>query len=279
MTEVRKNEFLHSSYPKLTGKVAQAARMGQLQELVPESVVGEAVIDGETIEYPMLVRSEIDPPVDNQYFGAISFVLADEPRKLSNGSIIYGLAKLRGNWADADLAKQGCTKIIRTTDSKYPTKIAPVGKWIPIIKGNAFTKENIDVPVDDERVSKEKVLEELKKKREKEKADFDKRIEELKNEGDLTSDSDSLKFYITRRQAFMFLVNQEEEEIKKLEDIRQKIKKASLDVIDLEKTHPEYNDQWLEVYNKERASIGAQPFVEDEKFRTILSELRTSIPL
>lgn len=277
MTEVRKNEFLHPDYPKLTGKVAQAARMGQLQELVPESVVGEAVIEEDTVEYPMLVRSEIDPPIDNQRFSAISFVLADEPRKLTNGSIIYGLAKIRGTWADPDLAKQGCTKIIRSTDSKYPTKIAPLGHWFPIIKGNAFTKENIDVPIDEERVSKEKILEEAKRRREKEKADFEKRAEELKNEGDLTSDPDSLKFYITRRQAFMFLVTQEEEELKKLEDIRQKIKNAGNDVVNLEKTHPEYNDQWLEIYNKERVSVGAQPFVEDEKFRILLAELR--VPL
>lgn len=273
-TQIKKNEFLCEGYPKLTGRVAQAARMGQLQELVPESVVGEAVVDGETVEYPMLVRSEIDPPIDNQQFGAISFVLADEPRKLSNGTIIYGLAKIRGSWADADLAKQGCTKLIRNTDSKYATKIASVGKWFPITKGNAFVRENIDVPIDEERISKEKILEEAKRRREKEKADFDKRVEELKNEGDLSSDPDSLKFYITRRQAFMFLVNQEEEEVKKLEDIRLKIKKAGNDVISLEKTHPEYNDQWLEVYNKERVSIGAQEFVEDEKFRTLLANLR-----
>lgn len=270
----KQNEFLHPDYPKLSGKVLQAARLGQLQEFVPEGIVNEIVIDGETVEYPMIVRSEVDPPINNQEYGLVSFILADEPQKLSNGSIIYGYGKLRGNSADENLIRADATKIIRAVDSKYPSKIVHVGKWFPIVKGNAFTKETIDVPVDDERIKKEEVLKEAERKRKEEREYFDRRAKELTEGGDNTDDPESLKYFTTRRQTYMYLVNEEERQMKNLEDIRDKIKKAANDIIRLENSHPEYKEQWLETYNKERKAVGITEFVEDEKFRILLEKFR-----
>src|SRR5271154_4677864 len=135
MDQSKKPAFLDENAPSLTNEELKAAS----NELL--------------VSYPRIARTMTDDPVLNQVVGNISFMLFKDPRKLSNGKPVYGFFKLRGNWAEAELAIKDAKRIIKEFDSKHKIYQAPVGHWLPITEEEAFTRELIDVKMSEEEPS------------------------------------------------------------------------------------------------------------------------------
>jgi hypothetical protein len=54
-----------------------------------KDLMGEAAVNGQIIQYPQIVRKMIDPPIEGQKCGNLSFMLLDTPR-IFRGKPIYG---------------------------------------------------------------------------------------------------------------------------------------------------------------------------------------------
>jgi len=223
--------------------------------------VGKAAVEGQTVFYPKVVRSQTDPPISNQSVGAVSFMFFSEPRRLRNGKPVYGFFKLRGNYSEESQASFACSKIIKEVDSKYRIHLAPVGAWLPLTEEEAFIKELTDVKLSDSEVHLRD--EAIKEKRSKERQimrEIQEREDELK-ESDVYDDPTSLKYYSMRRVTEMKLNDTIKTQRKQLERYEKNLRKVRKELKRSEQDHPSYRDEWLDLYNTERSKAGINPFI------------------
>lgn len=217
----------------------------------------QAVKD-KTKVYPEVIRSNADPVLATQGFGLVSFLLFKEPKKLKNGKPVYGFVKLRGNYASKDQCVMEGTKIVKFVDSKSVNRIAPVGRYVPIVDDDVFTEEQVDVKTEESQmhaVNQEKADETRRIMRE-----IREREEECKA-GDIYDNPDTLRFYSMRRVTEMKLTEEIANRLKQIETLRTTNEKVRAELYELEKKHSEYEKEWLECYNVERRKAGIPDFI------------------
>lgn len=246
--------------------------------------VGKAAVEGQLITYPQVVRKNSDPPIQNQVFGNVSFMLFDTPRRF-RGKPIYGYVKLRGNHADADSARYDAYRIVRQVDSKFQVRTAPVGHWVPITDNDSGVVEELyDVRENDEE---HHIRDEAVKEREREARRIAKELKEgeekLKSGDDIYDKPESLDFYTMKRVTEMKLSEAISIQKRKLQEVELQLAETHILCRKLEKTNPEYAEQWIENYNKERVKTSLVEFVPSENQfseydSTTLEELETKFP-
>lgn len=230
----------------------------------------ESAIKGQ-IAYPKVLRKQNDPPLAGQTFSNISFMMFSEPKKMTNGKMAYGFFKQRGSFASEEDSTVNAEDLIRDVDSKFKIRITRTGCWYPLLEESAMddiTTDKLDVKMnkDDEsevhlrdRAAKEKLAKERRIQREiREKED------ELRNGGDIYDDQKSLEFYTMKRVTEMRLIEAREHKTKLLEDIHKNIVDTRKILADLEFHNPEYNEEWINRYNEERAKTGIPAFKPGE---------------
>lgn len=229
--------------------------------------VGQAAVNGQIFSYPRVVRSMADPPIDGQKYCLLSQQILKEPQQMKDGNTAYGFQKVRGFARDFEEAERLARKIVRETDSRFPIGIKEVGSWIPIanvdITSVAKDVVNVDLNEDEkmERVRSEKKDEEKRIMRE-----LKDREEQLKNDGDIYDNPDSLKYYSMRRVTEIRLYEHRDAILKKLREVEKTIDIVQQETKVLENNHPEYMDMWLECYNEERKVSGLPDYVPNSDY-------------
>lgn len=238
-------------------------------------LVGKAAVEGQLVEYPQVVRTMVDPPVNGQRLSLLSFMLFSEPRKLSNGVPVYGYVKCRGNWADENQAKFEASKIIREYDSKYQIRIAPTGVWMPITDESAFVKDQLDVTVrEGEKALRDQAMKEKEAKERAIMREIREREEELRNDGDIYDDPESLRYYSMKRVTELRLQEKRDELLRTVEGIKASILKVQRESKTIELTHPEYVDQWVDCYNEERRKSHVPDYVPSEEYENEHAQIK-----
>lgn len=227
-------------------------------------MVGRAIIDGQTVVYPKVVRDMVDPAISGQTSGNISFMLFKEPRMLRSGYPVYGFVKIRGNHSADTWATKDSNRIVLEVDSKYPVLTCPVGHWMPITEDTRFCQELIDASPEDTKVGGEidsmrseaaKKKETDRKRRQKEIQD---RIEDAKS-GDVDDDPETLRYYSMHRVTEWRLTERRDIQEKLLKKAKDKLIEIRRELKEIEIEHPEYVDDWIDCYNEERAKGGIAP--------------------
>lgn len=227
--------------------------------------VGKAAVEGQISHYPKVVRRLQDPPITNQVYSNISFMLYKEPRKLSNGKPVYGFVKSRGNWPDVDTSKQEAGKLIREVDSKFQIRIAPVGAWVPITEENAFVKDLEDVRMNEEEVHlRDSAIKQKMQEQRTLQNQLREREEELKS-GDIYDDPSSLDFYSMKRVTEITLGEAIITQRRTLENTIANLEKVRTELKLLERLNPSYTEEWIDRYNVERRKGGIPDFIPSEK--------------
>ena len=233
--------------------------------LKAEDSVGQVVIEGQMSYYPKVVRTMEDPPIPGQCFSLISFMLFKEPHKLRNGSPIYGYLKTRGNWATNSQAQFEASKIIREVDSKYTIFVAKTGAWVPISEESAFVKEILDIKIKGNEFSiRDEVVKEKEAKQRQIQREIREREEELK-QGDIYDDKLSLTYYSMRRVTELRLMESRDKQIRNIDSTKINLMKVQKELKLLERNYPEYIDQWIDRYNKERSGAGIPNYNPSEE--------------
>lgn len=224
----------------------------------------ELAIKEQIYEYPKVIRGTTDPPIPNQAFGNVSYMLFDKPKKLKN-TLVYGFFRLRGNHGDPETCRNAATKIVREFDSQNQIKIAPVGSWLPITEDNLVVQDVYDVRTNKDEIH---LQDEAKKEKESQAKAIALQLKEaqekLESDGDLYDDFEALKFYIMKRVTQNEILSGKEAYEKKVEEYTKKLGKTRVILKLIEKHHPEYVDQWVGEYNKERERVGLLPHIPSE---------------
>ena len=247
------------------------AEQNNIQEwLIPDypsikgtDVVGKAIISGQTVVYPKIVRDMIDPAIPGQAYANVSFMLFKEKRILRSGQPVFGFVKVRGTHSSDVWAKKDANRIVLDIDSKFPVRTLPVGYWLPITDDTNFCKEIIDAApeessgqeIDSMRSAAIKKKDEERRRRQREIAD---RMEDLKS-GDIDDDTGTLRYYSMHRVTEWRLTERRDIQEKLLKKAKDKLVEIRRELKEIEVKHPEYVGAWMDCYNDERAKAGIAP--------------------
>lgn len=260
--------WLDPTHPPLEGKEAK--------EAVKDLIVDKTPAPG---HYPKIVRSQIDLPVSQQECGLASWMLFKEPKKLQNGSLVHGFIKLRGNYGDANLCKNRAAEIIRVQDSKNKINILPVGAWLPITDDDSTTRETVNVNVDEDPLTpmRESAVKDAEKDQARIMREVRERAEEVKNAKDYNDDTEHIDFYTMKRVTWMRLLERRQILEKEIDSISDKLKDTRKLLHNLEKQHPNYQEDWIDNYNKERRKTRIPDYVpssaQEEEYSRYLKDL------
>jgi hypothetical protein len=206
-----------------------------------------------------------DPPIPNQTYALISLNLFREPKNLRNGVPVYGFFKVRGVCAEESQAKMMGAKIIREVDSRYQVRVAPVGAWLPITDENGFVRDIVDVRLKEDEVHlRDEAIKEKQARERQILRELREREEDVKS-GDTYDDPQSLTFYAMRRVTENKLFEARDRVREQVSAVAKKLRRVQKELKRLELQHPEYAEQWVEVYNLKRREVGIPDFVPDEE--------------
>ena len=213
-----------------------------------------------TLKYPREAKFRIDPHINSQSIGLISFYPAEGAIPDSEGS--FGVLKLRGNFPTMRDADNWADNLIRFHDSLSEIDFVYVGQDFPLFVNNEkYTKatREIDIrkTVDDtvrynQKQKAEREDREIKEIEERQKALLDKTHEKEKN----TIFKD-LDFYIAlrvKRANALMTIDKAEEKKKEAHEVAER---TLIEIADLEKEHPDYLEEYMERYKREIEKTGA----------------------
>lgn len=250
-------EWLCPEYPPLRGSVGQAA------------------VAGQNVYYPMVARSGIDRPVNNQSHGIVSIMMLETPQVTDKGTI-YGFFKIRGNHADKNQAIAAAADIVRDQDSKSRNLILDVGRWLPLTNGQDMVETEVPV-MDDAKNQVEKIriskLEEEQKLSAQKTKEVEARRDEVMNAPDHNDDPESIEYFVMKRVNWNFLGENIANATKTLKGLVEARARTRLLLQEKLDAHPEYAEKWLEVYNAARAQNGIPPLVITEEMAREFAEI------
>lgn len=233
----------------------------QRQDLSKEQVdqARQALVK-DNLLFPRSVKSIHDPVILGQEYGLISFTPAKDVKPNANG--IYGVFKLRGNFATLEESQSYAEKLIRNHDSYNEVHTVRVGQCIPLSKKSEFVEEtnSIDLNKEVEAI----VSNDVKEKRQKERVEM-KTIQEreqqlLKENKEILEgeyQQDPLDQYIMLRVKKAQLMWTLAETRKRIEnEVIPAIKRTKEDIRKMNVEYPEFDKQYYQRYIDARESVG-----------------------
>lgn len=214
-------------------------------------------------EFPRVARHKVDPPVQNQSFAVLSYMLLEKPVEG-----VHGFAKVRGVFSDAELATQHSEKLIKEHDSLFKIHIVPVGHWVPVSDNERFSSDRLDVKSRGQEMAlRDRAAKEAEDKNKEMQRELKEQKEQLeKDESDVDNDPESLDYYtkkrVTEREIYGYIQAVED----KAKMLKKSLKKVREEIVGLNKAHPTYDDLWLENYNTARRRAGL-PAIEASSIR------------
>lgn len=250
--ENKNPEWLVPGYPKLKG------------------IVGQAAVNGQLVQYPMVVRSGRDPPVPGQSIALVSYSLFEKPmiiKDTGSDKPVYGMTKVRGVYPDPNSAHNAAAELIQKVDSRFKILFLPVGAWGAVTENLTFIEKSYDVKT----TSDEKEIT-LRSKASRDKADQEARLAKELQEGldeavahDTYDEPQSLEYYTMKRMTDFKLrseIRRYEEHIAKM---RESLEKTDVELQSLEEGFPSYKNEWFEFYNKELIRRNIQLVTQDAR--------------
>ena len=251
----------HTTAPNLTEQETSAA----MKALYNTSI---------TDNYPELERQFVDPPVSLQRYGLISFVPSKGATPDKDG--IYGFAKLRGHYETETEARNRAEFLIKSVDSYHTISIYHVGRPVPITIDSKYAARVDKIDLKNNVVTT--LSEDVKQKREKEKAE----IEELKNREKKLLDEakpdyveDPYDTYTTLRVKKAQLCWTYDRTFKQLEKVKESIIKARAEIAKMDAENPEFQKQHIERYMNARkqAGISEENTTEDNYLKYFVEDI------
>lgn len=210
--------------------------------------------------FPQSVKSINDPVILNQEFGLVSFTPAKDAKPNQNG--LYGVLKLRGNFPTLDDAQKHAENLVRNHDSYNEIYTVKVGNCIPLSKEAHFVEDTdlIDLNKQVENI----VSADIREKRIQEKQEI-KTIKEreqnlLKENKEILNDEykqDPLDNYImvrVKKAQLMWTLIENRKRI--LNELIPALKKVKVEINNLNKSNPTFDQLYYERYTQARESVG-----------------------
>jgi len=207
------------------------------------------------------MKSRIDPPINGQYFGLVSFIPSKGAIPDSDGC--FGVMKFRGAFSNPSEAETWGEHLLREHDTTAEIDVVHIGKHFPICANNAEycnTTREIDIrkKIDDtvkadiraKKQEEQKQIDDVTKRQQKL---LDKSLEEEK---DTTyNDIDYYTQLRVKKAQNLSLIDDASERIKEAEAA---IANTQVEIDKLDAEYPEYASNFLEKYQQALAEVGTK---------------------
>lgn len=213
-------------------------------------------------------RQYADPAIKGQKIVLFSFVPSKGAKPDEDGW--YGMAKVRGVFANEDMADEHAEKLIRDHDSYHEIFHAYVGRPFPVTNKSGYEEEikTIDIKNKTVRLISEDILNK-KRDEEKEIKEMQSREETLLDQSKRAKEElpdDPYDIYITDQVKRAQLIWTYKETMKKCEQMKDLIKTTNATIAETEKENPLYREQYKEKYMKARSDAGLDESKTEETF-------------
>jgi len=217
--------------------------------------------------YRKIERLYADPKISDQKIGLVSFTPSEGAKPDKDG--IYGMVKMRGNYATEEEANERAEHLVRNVDSYHKIFHTYVGRPFPLVENSDYSEEINRVDL--RRKTNEITSTHVKKERDYEKKEF----EELKEREralieDVNKKPDPFENYIECQVKKANLTYFFMETKAKMEKMKKTILECRDVIAESEKDNPEFRDEYKEAYFKKREEVGI-PKNEDD-FTKFLGE-------
>jgi hypothetical protein len=216
------------------------------------------------LNFPKILRTRVDPPIPNQQFFIMSFTPSPNATPDSDGC--FGSAKIRGSFATVDEAEEYSQNLIKNVDSYNTYDIAYVGKDFPVTGDTeryCTNTNEVDIRMNLDSTSKANILQQ-KANDKKEIQEINSRHKELLDDTKKEKESIDIEYYTTLKQKKASMRIMMEECQKKQEEAKKILEKTFKELEDLDQKHPEFKDQYTEIYKKATINIGADKASSDK---------------
>ena len=210
--------------------------------------------------YRKIERLYADPKIADQKIGLVSFTPSEGATPDKDG--IYGMVKMRGNYATEEEANERAEHLVRNVDSYHKIFHTYVGRPFPLVENSDYSEEINRVDL--RRKTNEITSTHVKKERDYEKKEF----EELKEREralieDVNKKPDPFETYIEVQVKKANLTHFFMETRAKMEKMKKTILECRDIIVESEKDHPEYREEYKEAYFKKREEVGIPKNEED----------------
>ena len=214
------------------------------------------------LQFPRTFKSRDDPVIHRQNWGLLSFVPSAKATPDKEGC--FGVMKFRGAFSTQDEAENYAQYLITEIDSYSEISVCRIGSEFPLmLDDSAYTEATREVDIRKKMDDTYKAN--FKKKREEEKKQM-KEIQERRQQlMDPTHSKaqeravDDLDLYIELRIKKANAMMAQDECKKTMDSAADIVRKTDSLLEKIETDHPDYEDEYLERYQRALTAIGTSP--------------------
>lgn len=210
------------------------------------------------IKFTQVDRYYADPVQMNQKIALFSFIPSKEAKPDKDG--IYGMAKIRGVYATEEEANERAEFLIKNIDSYHEIFHSFVGRPFPITTSDKFSHEikNIDIRKKTTDIICEDILDKKRKEKQEmqEIAEKEKKLLEDSKKAINNEPMDVFEEYITENVKRAQIIWTFQETKKKLEQMKETFKKATLRITELDQDNEDFKDRYKDKYMEARRESG-----------------------
>jgi len=228
----------------------------------------ELVITEFTTKFPRVEKFYADPSIPNQVFSLVSFVPSKGATPDQDG--VFGMIKVRGNFASEDEAMLKAEDLIRNVDSYHSIYTTYVGRPFPLASTKKYVRDTTEVDMKKKVV--EETSKEVRKKRDEERKIM-KEMEEREKEliADVEKkDEDPYDLYTELMVKKAQLTWTYSETQKKMNEMKNSIIKTRADLVKMKEENPDYHEQYMDRYMTARKKAGLP--ADDNSFMKYMAE-------
>ena len=228
----------------------------------------ELVVTEFTKKFPRVEKFYADPAIPNQVFSLVSFVPSKGATPDQEG--VFGMLKVRGNFATEDEAMLKAEDLIRNVDSYHSIYTTYVGRPFPLSSNKKYIRDTTEVDMKKKVV--EETSKEVRKKRDEERKIM-KEMEEREKEliADVAKkDEDPYDLYTELMVKKAQLTWTYSETQKKMDEMKNSIIKARADIVKMKEENPDYHEQYMDRYMTARKKAGLP--ADDNSFMKYMAE-------
>jgi len=213
------------------------------------------------LKFPREQKFRVDPTINGQQYGLISFVPSQNAKPDSDGC--FGVLKFRGAFSSGNEAETYAEHLLREVDTYAEIDVVYIGKEFPLLVDNTmYTKSTREIDI--RKKLDDVVKADLRMKKEKEQKEIEEVTARQQKLLDKTHETekeeiyDDIEFYTTlrvKKAQALSLIDEAKKRVKEAEEV---VESTNQEIDTLDKDHPEYKEQFLEKYKNALSSIGTK---------------------
>ena len=240
----------------------------KLTDAEVSEAMSELFVNDFAKKFPRVEKFYADPVIPNQLFSLVSFVPSKGATPDKEG--VFGMLKVRGNFATEQEAMMKAESLIRDVDSYHSIYNTFVGRPFPLAVSKKYVRDTTEVDI------KKKVVEdtsaEVRKKRDEERKvmkEIQEREKELLEDVEKKVDDpyDVYTELMVKKAQLSWTYHQT---LQKMEDMKKNIVKAREEISKMKEENPDYHNQYMDKYMEARKKAGLP--TDDNSFIKYMAE-------